>query len=169
MRRRRLRAVAEHPPPPIGSAPDVHRIKIEPASAGRRDPAHRQEKVRRSGDGCRRQDAIGDQTAFAIEIGEDSLGKLRALHDAGCNRLPFGFGNEQREPTQRPGALVGLAEHAIGHAHVADVAVGGREALVDLLLAESCQRIEELQPVRTRRARRIRPVGIHQECRPSVA
>jgi len=71
--RGRLRAVAEHPPAPVGTAADVGGIEAQPAPAGRRDAAHRGEEIGRAGDGRGGQQALPHQRALAVDIGQDAL------------------------------------------------------------------------------------------------
>ena len=139
--RRRLGAVAEHPPAPVGSASDVGGVEAQPALAGRRHAAHRGEEVGRSGDRRGGQQALADQRALAIQVAEDAFEQFRALLDAARDLAPFVLRDQQRHAAERPAPLGALALHAIGHAHVANVPVGGRKALFERVLLQGRQRV----------------------------
>ena len=48
--RRRLRAIAEHPPAAVGAAPDIDRVETQMRAAGRRDADQRPQEFRIAGD-----------------------------------------------------------------------------------------------------------------------
>ena len=69
--------------------------------------------------------------------------------DAGGNLAPVLVRNHERQPLQRPRALIGLAMDAIGYAHFANATVGAGEALRHLVRLYARQAGHELAPVRT--------------------
>ena len=150
--RGRLRAIAQHPPAPVGPAADVGGVEPQPALARRRDAAHRGDEVGRSGQRGGGQHALGDQAALAIDVGEHAFEQFGALGDAVRDLAPFGFGNHQRHAAERPHPLGRLALHAIGHAAIADAPVGGGEALRDLAGFERRERLQQPLPMRAARA-----------------
>ncbi len=87
--RRRLGAIAQHPPRAIRAARDLRRVKAQPAAAGRRDAAHRPDELRRARHRRRRQRAVLDQPSFAVNVAKDEIEQFRALDDSGLDRLPF--------------------------------------------------------------------------------
>ena len=100
--RRRLRAVAQHPPAPVRATADVGGIEMQITPARRFDAAHRAQIFVAAGDRGRGYRAFGDQTTLAIQIAEDNLQQLRALRDAGAQLLPVGLIDDQRQVAQRP-------------------------------------------------------------------
>ena len=129
--RRRLRPVAQHPPPPIGSAADICGIQAEVSAAGRLDPANRAQIFGAAGNRRRRDRALGNQSAFAVEIAQNQFQQFGALHDAGGQLPPFGVVDQQRQMTERPDPVGGFAGRAIADPGLPQVAVGRSEAPFD--------------------------------------
>ena len=130
--RRRLRAVVQHPPAPIGAAADIGCIKVKMAAAGRFDAANRAQIFVAAGNGGRRHRAIGDQPALAIEIAQHHFEQLGALGDARGQLLPIGLVDDERQMAERPQPVGGLAGRAIGDAGLAQMPVGGSETPLDI-------------------------------------
>ena len=149
--RRRLRAIAEHPPAPVGPAADIGGIEIEIAAARRLDAAHRAQIFVAAGDRRGRDRALGNQPAFAVEVAQHQFEQLRALGDAGGQLLPVGLVDDQRQMAQRPEPVGGLAGRAIGDAGFAQMPVGGGEAPLDLARRQRRKGIEKAAPDRARR------------------
>ena len=128
----RLRAVAQHPPAPVGPAADIGSVEIQIASARRFDAANRAEIFGRAGNGGGRHRAVRHQTALAIEVAQNHFEQLRALHDTGGQLLPVGLVDQQRQMAQRPQPVGGLAGRAIGDAGFPQMPVGGAETPLDI-------------------------------------
>ena len=86
-----------------------------------------------------------DQPVVAIDVGDDGLEQFGALDEAGGDRLPFAFVDQQRHMRQRPGALggAGLVVDAVVDAGVAQILVGAGEAPVELFGPELVERRDE--------------------------
>ena len=149
--RRRLGAVAEHPPAPVGAAADIGGVKTEIAAARRFDAADRAQIFGAAGNGRRRDRALGNQTALAVEIAQHQFQQLRALHDAGGQLLPVGLVDQERQMAQRPKPVGGFAGRAVGHAGFPQMPVGGAETPVDFGRAQRREGVEEPVPDRPRR------------------
>ena len=130
--RRRLGAVAQHPPAPVGPAADIGGIDAEIAAARRFDAAHRAQIFGAAGNRRGRHRALGHQAALAIEVAQHQLQQLRALRDARGQLLPVGLVDQERQVAQRPQPVGGLAGRAIGDAGFAQMPVGGAEAPLDI-------------------------------------
>ena len=95
--------------------------------------------------------AFGDELRVAVDVRQNAIQQFGALDDSLADLLPFRAGNEKRQAAQRPCALARFAVDPVRDAHVADTPVGGREALVDLLLPDAAQRCQIAQPMAARR------------------
>jgi hypothetical protein len=153
--RRRLRAIAQHPPASVRAAPDVGGVEAQPATAGGPDAMQRANEIGRAEYGGGGQDAVGDESAFAVDVSERAVPQFGALRDAALQIRPFGAVDQQRQATQWPRALARFAIDAIGHAGLADQAIGGCESLPEILLAVAGERDEEFHPVLARDAVRL--------------
>ncbi len=96
------------------------------------------------------QVASGDQPSLAVNIGQNQFHEPRALLDASRDLAPFAGLDEKRHMRERPGALARIPVGAIGDARIANMPVGGGEALADVVGAEFHQRGEKPQPMRAR-------------------
>lgn len=152
---RRLGAIAEHPPAPVGPAADIGGIDRQIASAGRRHAADRAQIFGAAGNGGGRQRAFGHQPAFAIDVPQHQLQKLGALLDAGAELLPVGLVDQERQMAERPGPVGTVAGRAVGDAGLAQVAVGHAKAAFDLVGRQRAEGVEEPVPDRARAA--VRP------------
>ena len=150
--RRRLGAVVQHPPAPIGAAADIGRIEVKMAAAGRFDAANRAQIFVAAGNRGRRHRAVGDQPALAIEIAQHHFEQLGALGDARGQLLPFGLVDDERQMAERPHPVGGLAGRAIGDAGLAQMPVGGGETTLDIGRRQRCEGIEKPAPCRAGRA-----------------
>ena len=65
--RRRLRAIVEHPPSPVGATPDIHGVEPQVRAARRRDADQRPQEFRIAGDQGGRQAAIAGERCRAID------------------------------------------------------------------------------------------------------
>ena len=130
--RRRLRAVAQHPPAPVGSAADIGGVEMQIAAARRLDAADRAQIFVAAGNRRCRHGAVGDQPALAIEVAQHHFEQLRALGDARGQLLPVGLVDDQRQMAERPQPVGGLAGRAIGDAGLAQMTVGGGESALDI-------------------------------------
>jgi hypothetical protein len=153
--RGRLGAVAQHPPPPVGTAPEVGGVDVRPAAAGRGDAAHGADEVQAAGDGGGGQQALGHQTALAVDVGQHRLQHRGALGDAGGDLVPLGLGQDERQGIERPVALGLLAIDAVGGAGIADVAAGETEAVARVAGREGGEVAQEIQPMVARPTARI--------------
>ena len=150
--RRRLRAVVQHPPAPVGAAADIGGIEMKIAAARRFDAANRAQIFVAAGNGGRRHRAIGDQPALAIEIAQHHFEQLGALRDARGQLLPVGLVDDERQMAERPQPVGGLAGRAIGDAGLAQMPVGGGEAPLDIGRRKCGKGIEKPAPGRAGRA-----------------
>ncbi len=148
----RLGAIAEHPPPPVGTAAEIGGEEMQEFAARRRHAMQGMQKIGRARDGGGRQIAGGDQRAGAVDVGEDALHQLGALLDPLRDLAPLIGLDEERQVRQRPGALARVAIAAVGDAGLADMAVGGGEAAADVFGAEIRHRIQVAQPIGARAA-----------------
>ena len=148
--RRRLRAVAQHPPFAVRAAAELEGAEMQEMPARRLHADHRPQKFRAGGDQARRQQPVGDQAVFPIDVGDDRLEQLGALDQAGGDRLPFALVDQQRHMRQRPGALggAGLVVDAVVDAGIAQILVGAGEAARQLLGAQRIERVDERLPDR---------------------
>ena len=161
--RRRLGAVVQHPPAPVGAAADIGGIEMQIAAARRFDAANRAQIFVAAGNRGRGHRAIGDQPALAIEIAQHHFEQLRALRDARGQLLPIGLVDDQRQMAERPQPVGGLAGRAIGDAGLAQMPVGGGEAPLDIGRRKRGKGIEEPAPGRAGRA--VLRRYIRRECR----
>ena len=148
--RRRLGAVAQHPPAAVGAARDVDGVEAQMRAAGRRHVGERPHEVRTAGDECRRQPPVADQRGRPVDVGEHRLDEGRALDQPGLQCLPLAGLDHQRHMGERPrpvGALLVLVD-AIEDAGFAQIAVARREPARQLLASEAGEPGEELEPVR---------------------
>ena len=128
----RLGAVAQHPPAPVGPAPDIGGIDAEIAAARRFDAAHRAQIFGAAGNRRGGYRALRHQAALAIEVAQHQFQQFRALHDAGAQLLPVGLVDQERQMAQRPKPVGGLSRGAIGHAGFPQMPVGGAETPLDI-------------------------------------
>ena len=155
--RRRLGAVVQHPPAPVGAAADIGGIEVQIAPARRLDAANRAQIFVAAGNRGRRHRAIGDQPALAVEIAQHHFEQLRALRDARGQLLPVGLVDDQRQMAERPQPVGGVAGRAIGDAGLAQMPVGGGEAPLDIGRRQARQRHRKTGS-RPRAARRPAPI-----------
>ncbi len=125
---------------------------MQVVAARRFDAANRAEIFVRAGDGGGRHRAVRHQTALAIEVAQNHFQQLRALLDTGGELLPVGLVDDQRQMTQRPQPVGGLAGRTIGDAGFAQMPVGGSKSPLDIGRRQPCEGIEEPGPGRTRGA-----------------
>ncbi|MGY3460293.1 hypothetical protein ACVWW5_005743 [Bradyrhizobium sp. LM3.4] len=150
--RRRLRAVAEHPPAAVGSAADVGGIEREIAPAGRLHAADGTKIFGTAGDRGGRQRAFGDEPALAIDVAQHELEQLGALGDAVGQLLPIRLVDQQRQMADRPRPVGALAGRSIGDAGLAQMSVGHAKPPLDLVGRERAEGVEEPAPDRARGA-----------------
>ncbi len=101
----RLRPVGKHPPVAVRSASDFECQEVQIVSAGRLH-AHQRPQVFRIGRNQRRRyQALADQPAIAIDIGDDLFQKVGALNKSFRERLPLAFVDEDGNVRDRPMAL----------------------------------------------------------------
>jgi hypothetical protein len=119
-------------------------------AAGRRDPDQRPQEFRIARDDRGRKPAVAYQARRPVGIGQHRLEQLGALHQPGLQRLPFRSVDQQRNVTERPGAIGArcILVHAIEHAGIVQVTVGGGEAPIDLLRPQRRKQAEQRLPVR---------------------
>ena len=88
--RGRLRAIAEHPPSPVGATPDIHGVEAQVRAAGRRDADQRTQEFRIAGDQGGGQPAVADELGRTIGVRQHGLEQFGALDEPGLQLLPFG-------------------------------------------------------------------------------
>jgi hypothetical protein len=147
--RRCLRAVAEHPPMAVRGAADVDRIDPQTGTAGRRHADQRPQEFRIAGDDRGRQPALVHEVRRPVGVGQHRFEQFGALDQTGFERLPFRGVDQQRYMAQRPRPLGAgrILVHAIEHAGIVQVAIGGCEAPVDLLRPQRREHGEERPPM----------------------
>ena len=87
--RRRLRAVAEHPPSPVRRAADIDAVEPQMRTARRLDADQRAKKFRIAGDDRGRQAPLAHEIGRSIDVREDRFEQFGALDEPGLERLPF--------------------------------------------------------------------------------
>ena len=75
--RRRLRAIAEHPPAAVGAAADIDGIEAQMRAARRRDADQRPQEFRIAGDQRGRQAAVADERAGTVGVGQHGFEQVR--------------------------------------------------------------------------------------------
>ncbi len=105
---RRLRAIAEHPPAPVGRAREIDGVDVQPRAAGRAARRGRPQEVRMTERQLRRNDALREQLLRAVEIGEQRIEQLRPLRDARLDPPPLARRNEERQEIERPRTIAAL-------------------------------------------------------------
>ncbi len=145
---RRLGAVAQHPPFAVGPAAELEGAEMQEMPAGRLHADQRSQELRAGGDQARRQQAVGDQAVFAVDVGDDRLEQFGALHQPGGDRLPFALIDQQRYMSKRPGALGGtnLVVDAVIDAGIAQILIGAGKAARQLLRPQCVERIDQRFP-----------------------
>ena len=150
--RRRLRAVAHHPPASVGRARQVGRVLQQVHAAHRLQALRRAEKAAVAEDHGRRNGAALQQRLRAVDVAEDAVEQVGALGDAGLDRIPFVGRQEQRQRVDFPRAVGshGVVVDVVGDALLADLPLGQRQRLAHLALAALGERTHEGVPVRPR-------------------
>ena len=149
--RRRLCAVVQHPPAPIGASADIGRIEVKMAAAGRFDAANRAQIFVAAGNRGRGHRAIGHQPSLAVEIAQHHFEQLGPLGDTRGQLLPVVLVDDERQMAERPEPVGGLAGRAVGDAGLAQMPVGGGEAAFDIGRRQRCKSIEKPAPRRAGR------------------
>ncbi len=156
--RRRLRAIVEHPPASVGAAADIDGIEAQMRAARRLDADQRPQEFRIAGDQSGRQPAVARQRSRTVGIRQHGFEQFGALDKAGLQLPPFAGLDDERDMAERPRPLdTGrIFIDAIEHAGIAQITIGGGEAAIDLVAAQSRQHSEERLPVRAHA-----PVAVH--------
>jgi len=89
-----LRSITESPPAAVWSATDIYCVKPKPPTSGGLHTTYRCDIVLRTGKCGGWENALGDQTTFAINIGEHSLQQLGALRNPCSDSAPLLLGEE---------------------------------------------------------------------------
>ena len=152
---RRLRPVGQHPPAPVGAAPDIRRVDRQPAPARRRDAVDGPQVFRAARHHARGQEPLRDEPARPVDVGDDALHQAGALDDAGGQLRPVGGIDDERQRAQRPGMLAPVAVDPVGDSRVADVALGREEAGGDLAVVEPGEPFEKARPAAAQLSARI--------------
>ncbi len=152
--RRRLGAVAQHPPAAIRAARDIDGVKAQMRAAWRRHVGERPHEIGAAGDEGGRQSRRPDQLGRPVDIGEDRLDEVRPLDQRGLQPLPFAGFDDQRNMGQRPGPIdaVLVLVDPIEDAGFAQVAVAGGEPARQFLAPEPGEAGEKLDPMPAHRA-----------------
>ena len=152
---RRLGAVRNHPPLPIGGARQVDGQQVEVVGPGNGDvmagaPEGRVAEYQGGG-----KISVQEQLLRAVEIGKDGVQQARALDQAGFQVAPFRGRDEQRNGIQTPRAVgsQGIAIDVVGDAVFADALARDLPAVGQFLAAERRQGSDVAVPVRTKNAR----------------
>ncbi len=81
--RRRLRAIADHPPAAVRRAREVGGVEVQEAALRRLDAVARPQEARVREHQLRRQQPVAQQVLRTVEVGEDEVQELRALRERG--------------------------------------------------------------------------------------
>ncbi len=100
--RRRLRAVAEHPPAPVRRAREVERDEVQVQVVAHADARARPQELRIAEHEPRRQHLVLEHALLAVEIDEQRIQEARALDHADLDRGPFVGIHQQREQVEMP-------------------------------------------------------------------
>ncbi len=115
-------------------------------------PDHRAQKFRIGGNEGWRHVALLHQRVLAIDIGHHRFEQIGALDEAFGDDLPFGIVDQNRDMGDRPVAFAAATADALSaiiaieDAGIAQIAVGTREAVVQLTLVHARKSIDEGLP-----------------------
>jgi len=103
-------------------------------TAHRLDPMHGPQVARVAVHQGGRQQAFGQESLWAIDIGHDRIQQSHALLDAAFDMGPVAGVNDEREQVLRPGALRSLfvGVDVVGHPVVPNLALQAGRALVQV-------------------------------------
>ena len=152
--RRRLRAVADDPPAPVGRAREVGGVLQEVAPADRVQPFGRREEAAVAEDHGGRDRAALHQRLRAVKIAEDAVEQLGALLDPRRDAVPFLGRQHERDRVDfpRPVHALRIGVDVVGDAVLADLALGERQRVAHVALVALGERAHERVPVRPRPA-----------------
>jgi len=104
----------------------------------------------------RRQQALGEQSLFAVEVGQHRVHQRGTLGDRRRNLGPFVGRDDQRQRVERPRTIgtLGVGINVVGDAVFLDAAIDEGQALVHLFRRGAVEVLEELLPVRPHLAAR---------------
>ena len=125
---------------------------MQVAPARRFDAAHRTQIFAAAGNRRRRDRALGDQPALAIEVAQHQFQQFGALHDSGGQLLPLGLVDQERQMAQRRKPVGSFAGRTIGHAGFPQMPVGGFKTALDIGGRQFGEGVEEARPDLARRA-----------------
>ena len=154
--RRRLRTVGDGPPAAVRRACQVYRVVVQPDTARWPRAATGPQEAVLAIDQRRRQQPLGEQALFAIEVGEHRVHQCCALGDRGGDFGPLVGCDDQRQRVERPRAIgaLGIGIDVVGDAVFLDAPVDEGQALVHLFRRGAVKVLEELLPVRPHLAAR---------------
>ena len=120
--RRRLRAIREHPPLPVGRARQIGCVGVQVNASRRLDPPARPQKRRIRKHQFGGQQPFAQQALLPVQIGKNQVEQRRSLDDACLDGLPLGRLHHQRDRIERPGArgALRIAIDVVGNAVVVD-------------------------------------------------
>ena len=120
-----LGAVGDHPPAPVRRAGQIGRIQVQPGVARRAYALAGPFVAMLAIHQRRRQQALAQQPAFAVQITEDRIEQLRTLGDRAGDAGPLVAVEDQRQGVELPGPLdphrvgIDVVGHAVGLDRVA--------------------------------------------------
>ncbi len=146
----RIGAARQHPPRTVRHARQVGRIEMDVHALRWRHAHQRPQELRMAEHQMRRQMAVRDQLLRAVDILQDEVVQMRALHDRGRDRLPVRRVDDERHDIELPEARLslGVVVHIIGHAVVADHGLRRRASPCIVVRRHGGQRLGQGLPCR---------------------
>ncbi len=150
---RRLRALRDHAPRPVGPAAEVERDDVQAHVARHVHAGHRPEVAGVPLDQRLRHEAAFDQRARAVDVGGDRVEQRGALRDAGLDAAPLRVVDDEGQQVERPRARrTGVRVHRVRHPVLLDLPRDERQPAVQVAEAGGAEQLEEPVPRRAQRA-----------------
>ena len=146
--RRRAQVVLEHPEGARAVAHEVDAGDVHPHAAARVEPGHAPVEVRRARDEATRHDAVGEDLARAVDVGEEPLEREHPLADARLDHRPLLGVDDARHEVERERPL--LAGERERDALVVERAVPGRAADLEVVAGQGAEDLVQRLVVRAR-------------------
>ena len=102
---RRAHVVLEHEPLAFGVAHEVEAGDPDPDAVARAHARHRRLEVVRAVEHALRQDALGDDPALAVDVGDERVERAHALREARREALPLGGADHARDGIDVPAVV----------------------------------------------------------------
>ena len=153
----RLRSVTQHPPVPIGPAPDFECDEAEIVTRTRLDANKRTQPLLAHADQRRRKVSLCNQPVLAIEVSDDALQQLGALHEAFRDPVPLALMDDDGNVAERPVTLGRFRRTVLPeeHTRIAKILVTAVKAACDLGRLQPQEVIDEVAPDRAHGSRLV--------------